>query len=451
MPVKHEVIEFQSGPELPELDLVFTGCRVGPNGYAFDIVDFSHHRIDRWQLPFIRNRKWPAEIRNTIYNEGLPLGYEDADLYCDEHYMTPHTAQLAPQGKLFATFGVAENGFDIIVVDTRSAESRLVSDESDTPRLFTSTGDFDAAYRHFYFASWPTTNTSRNAVKTVPNRFEIRSLDIDTLEERLHYSFSEEIAGSQVVGVGLPKRLHQITMSSDGRYVVCSPFDCDEHTPSPDEPGEGGPAGSGPGGKGAIRLESLVIVDLQESRHWSVEIPVPVPAHMEFDLLHPHVFYASAHNIHAATIGTVLEGPASLFRLEIFDGETKIVGSYTDPNFYRVTQHSVFLHGGRVLVAVTCVPNRLVILDGETMSLWRDVELFEAEPIQFSETGALSPENANTCYSLNPSADGRFIVLENASDFIVYDMNRDQVLDARSSRSIPSDYFGRGHTRTAGQ
>jgi len=83
------------------------------------------------------------------------------------------------------------------------------------------------------------------------------------------------------------------------------------------------------------------------------------------------------------------------------------------------------------------------------MMLWRDVELFAAEPI--NQAGGLSPETRFTVYSLNPSSDGKFIVLENASDFIVYDVVEDRVLDVRINRWIPPGYAGRGHTRTLGQ
>lgn len=451
MRAQHEVIRFETGQDWPAVDIVFTGCRTNENSYAFDIIDFPNRKIDRWQFPFARNEKWPREIRAKMYPANMPYGYQDASLYCDDHYMTPHTAQLAPQGKLFATFGVSENGFGIFVIDTHSGEYKFIDSGSEMSKLFVSTGDFDAAYRRFYFASWPMTNTPRDAAKTVPNTLEIRTLNIDTLEERLLYTLSEEIANGKVCGAGLPRSLHQVSRSVDGRYIVCAPYDGIQEAPTPSTPLEGEGAAHKLKGKHRMILEDVITIDLKESRHWLTRIPVPVPAHIEYDLVHPNIFYASAHNIAGTTVGTMLEGTATLFRLEIQDGKTEIVGAYTDPQLYRITQHSVFRYNGSALVVLTCVPNRLVILDAETMKLWRDVKLFDAEPIKFTDSGALSPENAFTVYSVNPCADGKYIVLENGRDFIFYGMDEDRVLDIRVSRKIPGGFRGRGHTRTAGQ
>jgi len=365
--------------------------------------------------------------------------------------MTPHVAQLSPEGMLFIAFGVAENGFGFVVVDTKTGETKLVEGDRDEPRLFVSTGDFDVGYTKWYFASWPTTNSRRDDDKIHPNRFEIRSVDLETFEQKILYVVEDDLMDGQVKGIGLPRRLHQVTVSDDGRYAVCSPFDYDPKIPYPDVSIEEDPEGYRRTHQGGMKLEYLITIDLLNRKHWFTEVPVPVPAHIEFDPADQRVIYASAHNIAATSIGTVLEGPATLFKFRILEDRTEIVGSYSDPGFFRITQHSVFRHDGRTLVGVTSVPNRLVILDAESMTLWRDVILFDAEPLVLSGSGALSPEYANACYSLNPSFDERYIVLENAKEFVIYDLVDDKLLSETAPRSIPAGYMGRGHTRTLGQ
>jgi hypothetical protein len=449
MIAEHDVIEFPSQQNRPDIDVVFTGCRTGEDHYAFDVIDFHQGRIDRWQVPFIRNDGWAAEIKAYMYPNGLPLGYKDAQLYCDDHYMTPHTVQLTPDGQLFAAFGVLENGFGVLTIDTHSGDYEFIGSNEGTSKLFSSTGDFDASFKNFYFASWPMTNTYGDAPKRHPNILQIESLAIANLERQLQYTITEKLVDDRVEGVALPRNLHQVTMSVDGRYIICAPFARAQTVSSSDV--AAGAAASKAQFTYMKVLENIITIDLGESKHWLTEIPVPVPAHIEFDPRRANIFYASAHNIAGSTNGTILEGTATLFRLEVRDGKTNIIGSYTDPRLFRITQHTLFVHDDRVLIALTCVPNRLVILDAETMTLWRDVELFEAEPIQIAEAGVLSPETRFTVYSLNPSRDGRFIVLENASDFIVYDIVEDRVLDTRINRCIPTGYAGRGHTRTLGQ
>jgi hypothetical protein len=451
MRAQHEVIPMQIAKECPTVDIVFTGCRSNADWYAFDIIDFPNRKIDRWKLPFARNEKWPVEIRSKMYPIHMPYGRQDVLAYCDDHYMTPHTAQLSPQGKLFVTFGVSENGFGMFVIDTLNGEYQFVDGGQDAPKLFVSTGDFDLAYRDFLFARWPMTNTARDAAKVVPNSLEIRALDINTFKERVLYTLTESVSDGKVSGAGLPRSLHQVSMSDDGRYVVCAPYDGIKEAPTSSAPvGDERSVHKFAGTHRAI-LEDVITIDLQTSRHWFTKIPVPVPAHIEYDPIDPHVFYASAHNIAGTTIGTMLEGNAKLFRLQIRDGKTDIVGGYTDPELYRITQHSLFRYNGRVLVVMTCVPNRLVILDAESMTLWRDIKLFDAPPIKLTDAGALSPDYVFSVYSVNPCADGKYIVLENGRDFIFYGLDEDRVLDMRVSRSIPADFRGRGHTRTAGQ
>jgi len=446
-----EVIPLDVHDECPTVDIVFTGCRSNADWYAFDIIDFPNRKIDRWKLPFARNDKWPVEIRTKMYPVHMPFGRQDVRAYCDDHYMTPHTAQLSPQGKLFVTFGVSENGFGFFVIDTKTGECEFIDSGDDASKLFASTGDFDPSYRRFLFSSWPMSNTPRDVKKRVANTFEIKSLDIDTLEQRSLYAMTERVQDGKVQDAGLPRSLHQVSMSEDGRYIVCAPFDGIQEGPASSAPVADERAVHKFVGTHRAILEDVITIDLQASRHWFTKIPVPVPAHVEYDPLDPHVFYASAHNIAGTTIGTMLEGNAKLFRLRIRDGKTDIVGGYTDPELYRITQHSLFVHDGRVLVALTCVPNRLVILDAESMTLWRDIKLFDAPPIKLTDAGALSPDYVFSVYSVNPCADGKYIVLENGRDFIFYGMDEDRVLDMRVSRSIPADFRGRGHTRTAGQ
>ena len=453
MKLHHEIIQFHSRKDLPNIDLVFTGCRTGEDNYAFDIVNFLDHKIDRWIVPFVRKPEWPTQIRTHMYPKKLPLGFTDVEMFCDTHYMTPHTSHLSPQGKLFVTFGVSETGLGVVVIDTKLSTNTFIGSKDTPSNLFVSTGDFDKDYSCFYYASWPMTNTTCDAEKIVPNRIEIRKLCTDTLEDSRVYTVTEEIENNRVKGAGLPKSLHQITATEDGRYIVCAPYNGVQNDDETGEETEKGADGySGVAVKHKMVLENIITIDLKENKHWLTEIPVPVPAHIEFDLDNQYIFYASAHNIAGLSVGTVLEGTATLFRLEIKGGNTEITGSYTDPKLFRITQHSVFRYNDQILIALTCVPNRLVIIDALTMAIWRDVKLFDADSIKILDTeDTLSPESSFTVYSLNPSADGKYIALENASNFIFYDMDKDCVLGAKLSRSIPKGYSGRGHTRTAGQ
>ncbi len=435
----HDVLCFEKTPELPEIDLQFVGCRTAEERQFYDIIDFARRRIDRWSIPLPMFPRAVEAIRESIPE--LPYGYTSHEQYYVDHYMVPHTAQLSLGGKLFVGYGGAENGFFVNIIDTVSGAGYVYpGDQSDPLMLYSSTGDFSADHRYWYFVRWPFAGRSKM------RRCEIGAIDTDTLESEIRWS---DMGGN---GLALPGSFHQVTCSSDGRQAAIAPFDFELNIPYPAVPYEEDPEGYRRSLSGGIKLESVVTVDLASGRASQLEIPVPVPAHLEFHPTQPHVVYASAHNISYDTAGTMLEGKASLFRLELDKGTAEITGCYTDDRFYRITQHSIFDREGRTLMAVTCVPNQLVILDADTMELWRRVELFPAEPIQFSgEAHALCPNDPRSCFSVNPSKDGRHIVLEDASNFIIYDVDEDRMLDLVVPRHLPQGSCGRGHTRIAGQ
>ena len=449
-----DIIEFsQSETEtIPEIDLIFTACRSSGNKYCFDIVDFNKKKLFRWFVSLPNAGNSINNIKNIMYKNELPLGYDNYEKYYEDQYIVPHTAQLSPDGKMFIGFGAAESGFSVLVVDTNNASAKFFSSNSYGDFLYSSTGDFDENYSNWYYANWPIENKKRQKSNEYSNLFNIFSINIDTLKTKNIISIGKNSNSESDLDVILPRRVHQLTMSKDGRYIVCTPFDFDPVIPYPNCPIEDDLEGYRKTHEGGMRLEHLITIDLFKKNHWFTEIPTPVPAHIEFDLYNDDIFYVSAHNIAAHNIGTILEGPAVIYKVKITKyGSTIIDSHYTNKDFFRITQHSVFLYNSKVYIAVTCVPNKLIIIDSSDMSLWRSIDLFNSAPLKLKNTGALSPENKMTVYSLNPSTDGKYIVMENADSFIVYDVNSDKILPSAVPRSLPKGFVGRGHTRTIGQ
>jgi hypothetical protein len=201
-----------------------------------------------------------------------------------------------------------------------------------------------------------------------------------------------------------------------------------------------------------MKREKLVTVDLELVRHWRTDIPVPVPAHLEFDPVDPSLFYVSTHHFCPTESDLILEGPASLLKMRIGDGETLIEGEYSDDQFFRMTQHVPFLYQGRVLVAVTNFPNKLDLIDAESMSLWRRIELFPTPPLDLSRTGNVAcPTYPGICLSMNPSKDGKYVVLQSSRDFLVYSVEEDRLLAATVPQYLPEGMKPVGHTRLAGE
>ena len=193
-------------------------------------------------------------------------------------------------------------------------------------------------------------------------------------------------------------------------------------------------------------------IDTHTGKHWRVPVPVPVSAHLEFDLLDPSVFYVSSHNISINyQPNVILEGPGAIIKMRIEEGRTRIVGLYQG-DLLRATQHVPFLYHGRMMIAVTNTPNKLDLCDGATMQLWRREELFPHDPLDFSRTGScVIPMPTKAFFSVNPSTDGRFIVLESSESFHIYSTDEARFLDCAVSRQLPPGAGGKGHTRIVGR
>jgi len=421
------------------MELLFTACRIGPAGYLFDILDFSAKRIERWSFPLIRIPRAIDELKKRIPSQSIPFSASH-EAYYDNYLMGLHASQLSREGNLFVCLGDFFNGFLVPVIDTKSGQGHaLPQDFEKRLMLYGSTGDFTPDGEHWMFIRWPFQDSLDILDGTRARaRCEIGRVRMADLHSEIVY---------QVENVD---RIHQITCSPDGRYAVFSPFRWEMNVPYPAVSMEEDPEGYRRSHEAGMRRDKLTTVDLQSNRHWRTEIPAPVPAHFEFDPIDPSVFYLSSHHFYPIKGNVILEGPAGLFKMRIKDGKTIIEGQYSDDQFFRMSQHMPFVYNGHVLIAVTNLPNKLDLIDASNMTLWRRVELFPAEPVDRSETGnAVCPVFPESCFAVNPSRDGKYVVLEASEDFPVYSLEQDRLLDARLPRYLPDGVKGAGHTRLA--
>ena len=435
----HELISFSGIPDLPEIDVLFTACRIGQDCYTVDILDFSAITINRWSVPFKKIPRAIEELEKKLSAERVPFGISHKAYY-EDFLMSLHAAQLSVQGKIFVCMGDFFNGFYTYVIDSKSYQAEIFPNTFEAELMFySSTGDFTPNQDHWLYVRWP----FRDSIDILNGTREHAECEIG----RVRISDLENEVLYRIENVD---RIHQITCSPDGRYVVLSPFTWDLKSPYPRATMDEDPEGYRRSHEAGMKRDKLVTVDLELNRHWLTDIPVPVPAHFEFDPIDPSVFYLSTHHFCPMGSDVILEGPASLFKMRIRDGQTLIEGQYSDDQFFRMSQHVPFLYRSRVLVAVTNLPNKLDLIDAETMSLWRRVALFPSPPLDLSRTGnLLCPTYPTSCFSINPSKDGKYIVLEASEDFPVYSVEEDRLLKAAVPRYLPEGVKGVGHTRLA--
>ncbi len=438
----HESISLADIPGLPEIEVHFTACRTGPEVNLVDIIDLSKKIIDRWTFPAVKAPRAVEMLERHIDVDKLPPGINDHEIYCNDHLMRSHVAHLSRNGKLFINVSDNYNGFCVYIIDISSGEAHIFPEDYDTRLMcYTSTGSFSPDNKHWMFLRWPFMDAINiKKGNSESTECEVGWIDTESLQSEIQYSLR---SGDEN---------HQITCSPSGRYAVFAPFKWDLNVPYPPVTLAENPEGYRMSNEGGIITYGLVTVDLQLKKHWKTDISVPVLGHFEFDPVDPDVFYTSAHNICPAPGGLMLEGPSAIFKLKIQDGRTVIVGKYSEEDLFRIRQHAVFRYENRTVIAATNFPNYLELINADDMTLWRRIELFKAPTIDLSHTGnAICPVYSESCFMINPSTDGKYIVLGNSECFSVYDVENNKVLDLKIPLYMPERYSDVGHTRSIGE
>ena len=437
----HEHISFADIPGLQNMDAIFTACRIGPDRDIIDVIDFSRKSIGRWSMPRIKIPHAVESLRQNIPVEKLPPGITCYEAYCNDHLMRPHVAHLSRDGRLYLCLSDNYNGFCVAMIDTKNGNGYLFPEDFDQNlRYYTSTGNLTSA-GSCLFIRWPFVDTAHNLhLRFESVRCEIGMISSDVRQCEIVYALESH------------DKIHQVACSRSGRYIVFSSFKWDLNVPYPSVTVKDDPEGYRKSHFSGIKTEEIVTVDLQNRRHWRTEITTPVPAHFEFDPVDQDVFYLSAHNMCPAAGGLILEGPAAIYKMRIQEGSTVIEGKYTDNTFFRARQHVLFVYKGHTLIAATNFPNYLDIIDAETMSLWRRIELFSAPSLDFTATGnALCPLYPETCFYINPASGGRYLILGSSKCFSVYDLDCDRLLDVNVPLYLPDGFHDVGHTRSMGE
>ena len=436
-----EEIPFEDVEGMPEIKVTFSGCRLGSDRLGFDIVNFLEKKISRWTTLHFKALRGMETIRTQMIARESSANKKKFDyLWAEASKM--HAVHASPQGNLVVCTGNLHCGFCVLVIDTKLNRTLIFPEDFDSDiKLYSTTGGFTPDKEHWFFVRWPLDDALDILEgKMDMAKCEVGRFNLDTFEAEIIYEMDNA------------DNIHQITCSGDGRYLVIAPLKYDPKIPYPLVSLQEDPLGYRRSHEAGLHKSELTTIDLKNNRHWRTEISVPVPAHFEFDPISPHIFYVSSHNFSLSLRDEIiLEGPGAIIKMEIRDGETVAVGQYSDEEFFRVTQHMPFCFEGRTLIAVTNFPDRLDIIDGQTMTLWHRHQMFPAEPLELNEIGNLVlSELPESCFSINPSTDGKYIVLESVAGMLIFDVANRKFLKQTVSRQIPTGFRGTGHARPYG-
>ena len=433
-------VPFREADGLPVLPLQLivphTGRNSGRPALCYSVVDFRKQHIQSWSVSLPSCRKTDALFRAHVRR------YRPGYLRLRMPFMglgIPHCSHMSKKGVICAS-----NGFYSHVIDTRSNSVRIFPSDYLTaiPMHYSKQGNFSSDGEQWYFVRWPLTGWADivdGKAASVP--CEVGRVALNGLEEEI------------LLRVDYQEETHEIACSPDDRHAVFCTFKQELCIPYPRASFFSSRHGYRVSHQAGMRPQRLVTLDLKGRTHWLTELPAPVIGHHAFDPDDPAVFYSSAHNVVFHEMSAILEGAATLLKLRIGDGKTSIEGRYSDSQFFRIFQHEVFKYRNETYIAVMSYPRYLYILKTRDMTLHKRVQVAPGGLSDFCDHGNILCEQTKGIYfTVNASEDGRFIVMGSDADFLMYDMETDQLIPIK--RHLPKG-FGVGesipHTRTCGK
>lgn len=392
----------------------------GPGGESvFEMADFQNQEYVTWHMPSPACPLSLKELSTVVPQDALPMRMSHLSYLLWKRSV--HVTQLSPSRRWL--MGVRYNWFWLDLLNTETGELTRWHDLPPEDGLwdYVATGDFDGERDSFLFVRWPVADAIAG-MRDGSNRVhcQVGRLDLDTMRADILHEFDFQ------------DRIHQCTISGDGRYMVFAPMRMLR-----------------PGGdprqlkqedimrnlQETVVLDSMATLDLHTGKVWFTEIPYPIPAHFELDPFDPHVFYVSTHSLMPHADGVLCFQPGTLHKMRILDGETVMEGTYTHPGFIRTTQHCVFAWNGAPYIAATN-QNKLEIIDAREMRLWHCHKIADDpfydnadfnDPEFLKKPFNLPPQPA-WCDSVSASGDGRYLVLHLHDRFAIFDMEKKSVV-----------------------
>lgn len=411
----------------------------GPGGEnIFELADFDHQEYVTWTMPAPSCPLSLKKFAAAVPADALPMRMSHLSYLLWKRGV--HVTQLSPSRKWLV--GVRYNYFFLDILNTETGEVTRWHDLPASEGLwdYVATGDFDGDKDEFLFVRWPVQDTIRGMIdRTNRVHCQVCRLDLNTQKAVVLQEFDFQ------------DRIHQCTISDDGRYMVFAPMRVLRPKGDPSKLHQEDIMRNL---QETVVLDSMATLDLETGKVWKTKIPYPIPAHFELDPFDSRLFYVSTHSLMPHAEGVLCFQPGTLHKMRIKDGETVVEGTYTHPGFVRTTQHCVFAWKGATYIAATN-QNKLEIIDARSMTLWYAHKLADdpfydnadfSDPEFLKKPFNLPPQPA-WCDSVSASGDGAQLILHLTDRFCIFDMASRKVIGNVRYRDSLTPQFTTTHGR----
>lgn len=172
------------------------------------------------------------------------------------------------------------------------------------------------------------------------------------------------------------------------------------------------------------------VLSLEKSQENVCQIEHSKPGH--FEIGKNGDIYLSCHNMFSMNGKNYFIGPAAIVKLKIEKGIINVVGKFQHPKGFRFTSHAVFNRNGKECLCTFGYPNRLFLIDGESMNLIGAGDMGQSCLLAADEIDYLvgEPEfEHNAVKALSVSEDGQFILFINKGNVCIASLSSLSIID----------------------
>ncbi|TFH15616.1 MAG: hypothetical protein E4H02_07525 [Lentisphaerales bacterium] len=339
---------------------------------------------------------------------------------------------LAPHSYLGLHDGQCQVGLNFfnrfLHLDLQQLSAQLVDPGIGNDFLAT-TNWFDAEEGALWFASWPIEHTAR--------RIHDARIDVTV---SIWKSRLDRKGAERVWQGALGDSLHQLAVCPAHRYVVLTelglylkePGSCAQR--KQDQPYRQHLKETG------ILPSRVLALDLQTSQTW--RLSMSTAGHVEFDPEDPQVCYISGHNIGLVGPKIAICGPALIHKFRLTEQGPQLLGTFSRPDFHRITTHTLFRHRGNTLIGVTGYPGTIFLIHADSMTLFKTIEIGATERIDTSVSPHICQLDS---YGIAASADGETFLVGSSGSFRRVDLSTGQLGAEQTIAEYTSDVCFTGH------
>ena len=175
---------------------------------------------------------------------------------------------------------------------------------------------------------------------------------------------------------------------------------------------------------------SIRVLSLTEGTEAAYAVRHSKPAHFEFGQA-GHV-YLSCHTFFAWNRRSYFIEPAAILKLRLTGGAVEEQGVFRHPTGFRFTSHVVFQADHREYLCTVGQPNRLFVIDGETMELvaFRDIGTdYLSSQTDIASYLSRSKLEGEAIRALAVSEDGKYLVLAGGDGLSVVELGSLDIID----------------------